>query len=50
MLVTRDHTIGKLWLNPNAREALLRYVPELTRTPHLSFIFKNMTLAGYAAA
>jgi len=50
MLVTKEQKIGRLWLKRAAREVLARHVPELTRTPHLSFIYKNMTLADYAAS
>lgn len=49
MQVTKDHKIGRLWLNRPAREVLINYIPELIETPHLSFLFKNMTLADYAA-
>lgn len=48
MLVTKDHRIGRLWLNRNARDILLRRIPQLTEVPHLTFMFKLMTLAEYA--
>lgn len=48
MQVTKDHKIGRLWLNRPAREVLINSIPELIETPHLSFLFKNMTLADYA--
>lgn len=49
MQVMKEHKIGRLWLNPAARDLLIRHIPELTETPHLSFQYKNFTLAEYAA-
>jgi hypothetical protein len=50
MLTAKEQKIGRLWMVQEARAVLVRHVPELTEKPNLSFIYKNMTLADYAAS
>ncbi|MNJ44819.1 hypothetical protein D3C77_398860 [compost metagenome] len=49
MVFNEFSKIGEIWANPIAREILLKYAPELSSSPFLSFI-KRSTVPQFATS